>query len=100
MKRNVHFIVPKAKFELVRGGDALSEYTFNTHRARHLFCRRCGICPFYIPRSNPDGVAVTVYCLDAPSAGQPTWNAEVRKFDGMNWELHIAESGIALQSKL
>eukprot|EP00965_Chrysotila_dentata_P253398 6211216-Pleurochrysis_carterae.AAC.2 len=30
------------------------------------FCtRRCGISPFYCPRSNPDGHAVTFQCLDA-----------------------------------
>src|SRR5436853_611692 len=43
---------------------ALSEYTFNTGTARHLFCRRCGVKSFYVPRSNPEGYSVNVRCLD------------------------------------
>ena len=57
MKRNTHVFVPEARFRLVAGHDRLSCYTFNTHTARHLFCRRCGVCAFYRPRSNPDGYA-------------------------------------------
>ena len=37
---------------------------------------------YYIPRSNPDGVAVTWRCLDAWEAFEVTVNA----FDGQNWE--------------
>jgi hypothetical protein len=59
-----HLIVPRAQFRLLRGADALSEYTFNTGTARHLFCRRCGVKSFYVPRSNPDGYSVNVRCLD------------------------------------
>ena len=32
--------------------------------AKHRFCRVCGIKPFYIPRSNPDGFDVNVHCVD------------------------------------
>ena len=61
----LHLIVPAARFRLLRGADSLSEYTFNTHVARHLFCRHCGVKSFYVPRSNPDGYSVNVRCLDA-----------------------------------
>ena len=45
MKRNDHFIVPRAAFELLAGEDALTTYTFGTGRAQHKFaasaaCRR------------------------------------------------------------
>ncbi|MDR2012897.1 MAG: GFA family protein [Rhodanobacter sp.] len=60
----LHLIVPAAHFRLLSGADALIEYTFNTGRAKHRFCRYCGIKSFYIPRSNPDGVDVNLHCLD------------------------------------
>ena len=61
----LHLIVPAARFRLLAGADALSQYTFNTGAAKHRFCRHCGIKSFYIPRSHPDGVDVNVRCLDA-----------------------------------
>ena len=80
---NLHLIVPKARFKLVAGADALSLYTFNTGVAKHYFCRTCGVKPFYIPRSNPDGVDVNVRCLDPLPE-----NMVVEPFDGQNWEQH------------
>ena len=60
----LHLIVPRARFHLLSGADVLSEYRFNTGTARHLFCRRCGVKSFYVPRSNPDGYSVNLRCLD------------------------------------
>ena len=60
----LHLIVPAARFRLLAGHDDLSEYQFNTGVARHLFCRRCGVKSYYVPRSNPDGFSVNVRCLD------------------------------------
>ena len=64
MSGYLHLIVPRTRFRLLRGADSLSEYRFNTGAARHLFCRRCGVKSFYVPRSNPDGYSVNVRCLD------------------------------------
>ena len=60
----LHLIVPRTRFHLLRGQDALTEYRFNTGSARHLFCSRCGVKSFYVPRSNPDGYSVNLRCLD------------------------------------
>lgn len=76
-------IVPKSKFRLLAGEDKLTTYTFNTGVAQHRFCRICGIKPFYIPRSNPDGVDVNVRCLDE----EPP-ELIIEDFDGRNWEQH------------
>lgn len=86
MSGNIHVIVPAAHFRLLRGQDALTAYHFNTGQARHLFCRTCGIKSFYVPRSNPDGVAVTWRALD-------DWiqlDVQVTPFDGRNWEANAA----------
>jgi hypothetical protein len=60
----LHLIVPASRFRLLRGADELTEYTFNTGVAKHTFCRVCGVKPFYVPRSNPDGFDVNVHCLN------------------------------------
>ena len=110
MKRNVHTIVPESDFELLEGQDALTLYQFNTKTARHYFCkcvlapalelspplkkecshsqlrcRICGICSFYVPRSNPDGYAVTVSCLDPGTVRLVT----TVYHDGQDWEKNI-----------
>ena len=55
----------------------------------------CGVQAFYVPRSNPDGVAVTVACVAPGSVRTLT----VRAYDGTNWEAAHAASGIAAQSE-
>ena len=79
----IHLIVPKANFKLLSGEQQLSTYTFNTGVAKHYFCKTCGIKPFYIPRSNPDGIDVNLRCLDS----QPE-KIKIVEFDGQNWEQH------------
>lgn len=64
MKKNYHFIVPEDDFKLLSGKDDLTEYRFNTKVARHMFCKVCGVQAYYKPRSNPDGVAVTLACIN------------------------------------
>lgn len=86
MSGNIHVIVPASRFRILQGKDDLCEYTFNTGAAKHLFCKTCGIKSFYIPRSNPDGFAVTWRALD-------DWmdlDVTVVAFDGQNWEANAA----------
>jgi hypothetical protein len=82
----LHLIVPKARFRLVRGGEALTSYRFNTGVAEHLFCAVCGVKAFYTPRSNPDGVSVNARCFEDGEA--PVLH--VVAFDGRNWEANAA----------
>lgn len=81
----LHLIVPASRFRLLRGEEYLTDYRFNTGVARHRFCRVCGVKPFYVPRSNPDGVDVNLRCLDT----EPL-SVRVVPFDGRNWEQHAA----------
>jgi hypothetical protein len=95
--RNTHVIVPSSHFHLDKGDDVLHSYRFGTKVANHLFCSECGVKSFYRPRSNPDGVAVTIYCLDKYTDLAP--RISVRKFDGTDWEGSYDATGIASQSK-
>ncbi|XP_065857973.1 uncharacterized protein [Euphorbia lathyris] len=92
MRGNIHFIVPCEMFQL--SGDSkqyLNTYTFGTHTAKHTFCKVCGITSFYIPRSNPDGVAVTLTCVDPGTLS----HVEIKQYDGQNWETSYAHTNIA-----
>jgi hypothetical protein len=82
----LHLIVPAADFTLVSGKDQLATYTFNTGVAQHLFCRKCGIKSFYVPRSNPDGWSVNLRCLDPGTVKHVTYE----DFDGQHWEDNAA----------
>jgi len=81
----LHLIVPKSKFNLLSGEDKLETYTFDTHEAKHLFCKTCGIKSFYVPRSHPDGISVNVRCLDHATIK----TISIEHFDGKNWEDNI-----------
>ena len=77
----LHLIVPADKFQLLGGEEHLTEYTFHTGEARHLFCKHCGIKSFYVPRSHPDGYSVNLNCLAVPGDVE----VSIEAFDGQNW---------------
>ena len=85
----LHWIVPKAQFQLLTEWSALSTYRFGTGIAQHYFCTVCGIKSFYVPRSNPDGIGINVRCLDQ----DPARSLHIRPFDGQHWEQHAARLG-------
>jgi hypothetical protein len=78
----LHLIVPKERFRLLSGSDALTTYEFNTRTAKHLFCSICGVKSFYVPRSHPDGYSVNARCLDEGSVQ----DLSIVHADGKNWE--------------
>jgi len=75
-------IIPGERFTLKSGEEYLTEYTFDSGVAKHLFCKHCGIKSFYIPRSHPDGVSVNARCLDPETVEKMI----IKPFDGQNWE--------------
>jgi hypothetical protein len=83
----LHLIVPKSRFRLLSGEENLTLYTFDTHEAKHLFCKTCGIKSFYIPRSHPDGFSVNARCLDEGTVR----SMQVEQFDGKHWEDNIGQ---------
>ena len=78
-----HRVAPE-RFKILRGGESLGLYQFNTLTAKHWFCKHCGIHVFSNPRRAPDQYAVNLRCLDdfdAIVAG-----LEIANFDGQHWE--------------
>ena len=71
-------------------------YQWGTKTAVRRFCRTCGILPWYIPRSNPDGYGITYHCVDWGDDGSP--EVTTRTYDGENWEKSHAETGIAKET--
>lgn len=49
---------------ITAGEDLLSLYQWNTRRAKHYFCSRCGIYTFHRKRAAPDHYGINVFCLD------------------------------------
>lgn len=83
----LHLIVSPQDFELLSGEAELQTYTYNTHVAKHRFCRVCGIHPFYTPRSHPDKIDVNIRCFD----DAPLEKFVVEKFDGRRWEDNVEQ---------
>ncbi|MFK7898931.1 MAG: GFA family protein [Myxococcota bacterium] len=78
----LHLIVEADCFRILSGESFLTSYKFGTKTADHLFCRKCGVKSFYVPRSHPNGYSVNIRCLDR----EEITSVDTRPFDGQNWE--------------
>lgn len=54
---------PGQYLHITSGEDALTVYQFNTHTAKHYFCKHCGIYPFHQTRVNPKAWRANIGCL-------------------------------------
>lgn len=63
MRNALMLKVPEQALRIVQGEDALTLYQWNTQRARHYFCRHCGIYVFHRKRAAPDHFGINVFCL-------------------------------------
>lgn len=65
VKRNALMTkVPEAALRIQSGHEWLATYEWNSRRAKHHFCRQCGIYVFHRKRAAPDHFGVNVFCLD------------------------------------
>jgi hypothetical protein len=96
MRRNDHLILPANDFVLDLPSATLDDvttlYQWGTKTAIRRFCNTCGILPWYHPRSNPDGIAITIYCVDWTQGGtKEAPKIEFEYFDGVHWEESFAD---------
>ena len=74
---------PEENFTLLSGEDHLTEYLFNRHAIRHLFCKVCGIQSFS-RGTTPDGkamIAINARCLE----GVDPDTLDPKKVDGRSF---------------
>ena len=98
MRRNLHFIIPAKAFRTTTDFERVSTlYCWGTGVAQRRFCKTCGILPWYVPRSNPNGIGITLDCVDWGSGERP--GIVIKRYDGLNWERSHSETGIASESE-
>ncbi|MEM0900754.1 MAG: GFA family protein [Pseudomonadota bacterium] len=56
-----------SEFTILKGGELLSLYQFNTKQAEHYFCSVCGIYTHHKRRSKPHEYGINVACIDDKS---------------------------------
>ena len=84
VKKNALMIrVPETALRILSGEKDLATYQWNTGRAKHHFCRRCGIYTFHRKRIDPASFGVNVFCLE----GFDTAALPVRATDGIGMSL-------------
>lgn len=84
VKRNaVMTKVPEDALTVTAGEDALTLYEWNTRRAKHYFCSRCGIYVFHRKRAAPDHFGVNIFCLE----GFDIASVLIRATEGANMTL-------------
>jgi len=84
VKKNAVMIrVPESALRLLAGKEDLATYQWNARRAKHHFCRRCGIYTFHRQRIDPTSFGVNVFCL----AGFDASTLPVRATDGIGMSL-------------
>jgi hypothetical protein len=88
VKRNaVMAKMPQADLRIDAGAEHLTLYEWNTRRAKHYFCDRCGIYVFHRKRAAPDHFGVNIFCLD----GFDTARLPVRATEGESMTVECAD---------
>ena len=61
-----HLFIGHDDFKIIKGNGLITEYSFGTKKAKHFFCKGCGIKSFYQPRSHPRSFSVNLKCVESP----------------------------------
>jgi hypothetical protein len=80
MRNAVMAKVPEQALTVLEGTAMLTLYEWNTRRAKHYFCRRCGIYVFHRKRAAPDHFGINVFCLE----GFDVASVPIRATEGAN----------------
>jgi len=56
--------IDESQLKVLEGEESLTLYQFHTQRAKHYFCKVCGIYPFHRTRRFPDKYVVNIGCLE------------------------------------
>jgi hypothetical protein len=62
------YTLPADRLKREADPDLLGMYQFGPHRAKHYFCRRCGIYPFHESSRQPGFMRVNLGCVDGIDA--------------------------------
>ena len=61
-----HLFIGHDDFKIIKGNELITEYSFGTKKAKHFFCKGCGIKSFYQPRSHPHSFSINLKCVENP----------------------------------
>lgn len=61
-----HLFIGHDDFKIIKGNELITEYSFGTKKAKHFFCKGCGIKSFYQPRSHPHSFSINLKCVESP----------------------------------
>ena len=61
-----HLFIVHDDFKIIEGNELITEYSFGAKKAKHFFCKKCGIKSFYQPRSHPNSYSINLKCVEEP----------------------------------
>lgn len=88
MRNALMLRVPEQALTLLQGEQSLTLYQWNTRRAKHYFCKHCGIYVFHRKRAAPDHFGVNVFCLE----GFDHASVPVRATEGANMTIEAPDA--------
>jgi hypothetical protein len=89
--------VHESALTVLGGEDLLSSYQWNTHRAKHFFCSRCGIYTFHRKRAAPDHFGIT--CSVSRTSILTRCRCARPRASGCRWSIPTRETSVRLRRR-